>query len=123
MCLHFYVHTEETVDEGIELLKTMLNNLTMTKEFVNYTKNGSIWITEYAVHSNNVTANMEFFDRTYDLFTGEYSDMIGRFAWFTNRQSPNNTKNNVDGTYAWDLIDPKGNLTKLGDEYYNKIHA
>ena len=53
------------------------------------------------------------FNDAYDIFTKDFSDIVERYAWFTNRQ-----QGDVEN---WDLIDwDNGQPTDLGNVYKSK---
>ena len=103
LCFHWYAYGNTQSNEFYDYLKQINNT------YPGYT----IWITEFANATGNANYNEAFFNDAYDFMTKDFSDIVERYAWFTNRQ-----ENDVQG---WDLISwSNGQPTDLGNLYKSK---
>ena len=104
ICIHYYMRSFAPYNT-INDLRLFLKNLETS--YPGY----KVWLTEFNSADGNLTDNIDYFQQTYSLITSEFSDLVERYSWFTNRWEASNNPN----TFLNDLN--TGALTQLGKIY------
>ena len=100
LCFHFYAYDGTSSYELYDYIK----------KITGYYSGYKIWITEFANATGDGNTNKEFMNNAYDYFSKDFSDVVERYAWFTNRQQSDEQ--------GWDLISwSNGQPTDLGWNY------
>ena len=103
LCFHWYARNNTNADELYSFLQQI------EQEYPGY----KIWLTEFANATGSEQDNINFFQTAYSYIINDFSDLIERYAWFTNRWSEEGKSQKLD-LISWDTNQPNdlGNLYK-----------